>query len=131
MSDTKVRFYKRPLFVLLSTLAIGILIGAAVTGAIVSNRLNLIRSMSQTDGFATVMTDVISPVSEEQEKQISPIIISAGRDIEKLVDTSRTAISERFGRMKTDLAPHLSERQIKTLEEREMLARQRYQLRQK
>ncbi len=131
MSDTKVRFYRRPLFVLLSTLAIGILIGAAVTGAIVSNRLNLIRSMSQTDGFATVMTDVISPVSEEQEKRISPIITSAGRDIEEVVDTSRTAISERFGRMKIDLAPHLNEQQIKTLEEREMLARQRYQLRQK
>ncbi|MEO0440775.1 MAG: hypothetical protein AAF067_07860 [Pseudomonadota bacterium] len=130
MSETPVRFYKRPLFILLSTLAIGMLIGAAVTGAIVNNRVKMIRSLGQAEGFTTVMTDIISPVSDEQAERISPIIATAGRDIEKLVEASRTQISERFATMKSDLAPHLNEQQIRTLEERQMLARQRFRLQQ-
>lgn len=127
MTAIKTSFYKRPLFVLMSTLLIGILMGAAITGTIASNRINSIRSFVQADGFTTLMTDIISPVSDAQNKQISPIIMSAGQDIETLVDGHRAAISKRFILMKIDLAPHLTEQQMKALQEREMIVRKRLQ----
>lgn len=123
---TKTPIYKRPLFILIATLAIGALIGASVTGLAVRNRLENIRAFAQADGYARLIEGVLEPVSAEQRQAIDPIIASAGQDVEQIIRDGRIALNQRFEQMEQELEPHLTPEQRKDLERRQALVQERY-----
>ncbi len=118
----------KPLSILLVTLLIGVLLGAALTGNLVRNRLENFRAFTSGDGFVTQLTGIIEPTSDQQLEAITPILESSGHEIKEIVRLSRFQIYSVIQDMETELTPHLSEAQIQVLQERRRRVRERYRL---
>ncbi|MEM8917791.1 MAG: hypothetical protein AAGE37_02940 [Pseudomonadota bacterium] len=123
---TKSPVYKRPLFILITTLLIGALIGAAVTGMFVRNRLETARQFTQAEGYKALINNVIAPVTAGQKAQIDPIISRAGKEVEAIFGETRAALNQNFEKMQQELEPHLTPEQLKNLQERREMVRQRF-----
>lgn len=119
----------KSLAILLVTLLIGMLAGASITGAVVRHRLDNLRSLTDGEGFAALIIEVIEPVSEQQRATIEPLIKDVGEEIEDVVDLTRLEIYLTIEGMEETLKPHLTDEQLKRLQDRRREVRERYRRR--
>ena len=116
----------KSLALLLTTLLIGVLLGASITGAVTRHRLESVRALTDGQEFAARIIDVIEPDTPEQLQTIEPIVAEAGGDIEAIIDRTRVDIFLTIQTMEESLAPHLTEAQLKQLQDRRRAVRERY-----
>ena len=110
------RSMMKPLTLLLLTLFIGMVLGAAITGRIVQSRLANYNNFLSEAGFAQILTDVIAPESEAQRAELLPILEETGRHIQKARANARTDILIHYQELEAELLPILSEEQASRLQ---------------
>jgi len=77
------RSIMKPLTLLLLTLFVGMLLGAAITGRIVQSRLAKFNNFLSEAGFAQILIDVIEPESEAQRVELLPILEETGQHCQR------------------------------------------------
>ncbi|MEO1309606.1 MAG: hypothetical protein AAFV51_01395 [Pseudomonadota bacterium] len=112
--------------VLLATLIIGAVAGAAITGAVVKKRIEYVRSYGRADGFVLRFAEFIGPLNPEQKEMIEPLLEAAGEDVDQLIDRSSADFAAIVSRLDRDLSVHLTEDQFSEMQARRALARKRY-----
>ncbi len=116
----------KSIFLLLATLVIGLVSGATITGALVRERLDYIRSFSKSDGFVLRFSEMIAPLSDEQRAEVEPILEAAGQKIEVTFSESGQKVYAVVEKLEQDLIPYLSDEQIAQLQKRRTEIRNRY-----
>jgi len=102
------RSIMKPLTLLLLTLFVGMLLGAAITGRIVQSRLAKFNNFLSEAGFAQILIDVIEPESEAQRVELLPILEETGQHIQETKANARTDILFHYQELETELLPILS-----------------------
>jgi len=110
------RSIMKPLTLLLLTLFVGMLLGAAITGRIVQSRLAKFNNFLSEAGFAQILIDVIEPESEAQRVELLPILEETGQHIQETKANARTDILFHYQELETELLPILSEEQANRLQ---------------
>lgn len=110
------RSMMKPLTLLLLTLFVGMLLGAAITGRIVQSRLDNYNDFFSDSGFTQILIDVIKPESEAQRIELLPILEETGGHIQKTRANARTDILLHYLELEAELLPILSEEQANRLQ---------------
>ena len=110
------RSMMKPLTLLLLTLFIGMVLGAAITGRIVQSRLANYNNFLSEAGFAQILMDVIEPESEAQRAKLLPILEETGHLIQETKVKARTDILIHYRELEAELLPILSEEQASRLQ---------------
>ena len=110
------RSMMKPLTLLLLTLFVGMLLGAAITGWVVQSRLAKYNNFLSEAGFAQILIDVIEPESEGQRAELLPILEETGRHIQDIRANARTDIFIHYQELEAELLPILSEEQTNRLQ---------------
>ena len=110
------RSMMKPLTLLLLTLFVGMLLGAAITGRVVQSRLAKYNNFLSEAGFAQILMDVIEPESEAQRAELSPVLEETGRNIQEVRANARTDILIHYQELEAELLPILSEEQANRLQ---------------
>ncbi len=116
----------KSIVLLFVTLIMGLVAGATITGALVRERLEYIRSFSKSHGFALRFSEMIGPLSDQQRDEVEPLLDAAGREIEIAFSDSGRRIYSIVEQLEEDLIPHLSDEQIAQLQKRRAEIRNRY-----
>ena len=110
------RSMMKPLTLLLLTLFVGMLLGAAITGRVVQSRLAKYNNFLSEAGFAQILMDVIEPESEGQRAKLLPILEETGQHIQETKANARTDILVHYLELEAELLPILSEEQANRLQ---------------
>lgn len=124
--NSRPRPLAKSLSILLITLVIGALLGAALTGALVRKRLDSLTALGSPGAFVAELLTVLEPTSDEQRAAITPILRRTGTEIETLLEETRGRFNATMERMSLELAQHLSPEQKQKLRERRNRMRERY-----
>jgi len=116
----------KSLLILLSTLVIGFVSGASVTGYLFRERLEYVRSFTSQEGFVLRFITMMGPLTEEQEQAVRPMLVEAGREIDDLVSTTGGNFSAIIDQLEEDLSVHLTDGQLRELQRRRREARNQY-----
>ena len=106
----------KPLTLLLLTLFVGMILGAAITGKVVQSRLAKFNNLLSEAGFAKILMDVIEPESEAQRAELLPVLEETGRHIQEVRANARTDILIHYQELEAELLPILSEEQANRLQ---------------
>ena len=110
------RSIMKPLTLLLLTLFVGMVLGAAITGWVVQSRLAKFNNFLSEAGFAQILMDVIEPESEAQRAKLLPILEETGHLIQETKVNARTDIFIHYQELEAELLPILSEEQTNRLQ---------------
>ena len=110
------RSMMKPLTLLLLTLFVGMLLGAAITGRVVQSRLAKYNNFLSEAGFAQILMDVIEPESKAQRAELLPVLEETGRNIQEVRANARTDILIHYQELEAELLPILSEEQANRLQ---------------
>jgi len=110
------RSIMKPLTLLLLTLFVGMVLGAAITGRVVQTRLAKYNNFLSEAGFAQILIDVIKPESEGQRAELLPILEETGRHIQETKANARTDILIHYSELEVELLPILSKEQASRLQ---------------
>ena len=110
------RSMMKPLTLLLLTLFVGMVLGAAITGKVVQSRLAKFNNLLSEAGFAQILMDVIEPESEGQRAKLLPILEETGQHIQETKANARTDILLHYRELEAELLPILSEEQANRLQ---------------
>ncbi|MEL7489827.1 MAG: hypothetical protein AAGJ73_03840 [Pseudomonadota bacterium] len=116
----------KSLAILIATLMIGVVAGATVTGALLRERLEYIRSFSKAEGFVVRFGELVEPLTPQQRTQVEPLLKNAGAEIEAIFSGSGEKVYAIIEQLEKDLAPHLNEEQLLQLQQRRLELRNRY-----
>ena len=116
----------KSILILLSTLVIGFVSGASVTGYLFRERLEYVRSFVSPEGFVLRFSDLMEPLTEEQEQAVRPLLEKAGAEIDELVSTTGRDFSAIVDQLEEDLSAHLTDEQLRELRRRRRETRNRY-----
>ncbi len=116
----------KSLGILIATLMIGVVAGAAIAGVLFRERLEYIRSFSKADGFVVRFGELLEPLTPEQRAQIEPLLQNAGGEIEATFSGAGEKVYAIVEQLESDLAPHLTEEQLRQLQQRRLEVRNRY-----
>ncbi|MEL6212542.1 MAG: hypothetical protein AAFQ96_03030 [Pseudomonadota bacterium] len=112
--------------ILLATLMVGLVAGSAVTGVLLRERLNHLRSFSHADGFVERFGEMIEPLTDEQKEQIKPLLEGAGLKIQRKFEGTSVEIYAIVDQLESDLSDYLTEEQLNKLREKRAKFRNRY-----
>ena len=101
----------KSLLIILSTLLIGMLIGALVWSSISRQRLNRLANLRETDRMVDFVVEKLEPLKDEQRTQIMEIVRSHGDEMMEL----RTEQRDLRSSLRSDLNEILTEDQQKKL----------------
>ncbi|NNE56484.1 MAG: hypothetical protein HKN36_00090 [Hellea sp.] len=110
------RSMMKPLTLLLLTLFVGMVLGAAITGKVVQSRLAKFNNLLSEAGFAQILMDVIEPESEAQRAELLPVLEETGRHIQEVRANARRGILIHYQELEAELLPILSEEQANRLQ---------------
>ena len=110
------RSMMKPLTLLLLTLFVGMILGAAITGKVVQSRLAKYNNLLSEAGFAQILMDVIEPESEGQRAKLLPILEETGQHIQETKANARTDILLHYRELEAALLPILSQEQANRLQ---------------
>jgi len=110
------RSMMKPLTLLLLTLFVGMVLGAAITGRVVQSRLAKYNNFLSEAGFAQVLIDVIKPEREGQGAELLPILEETGRHIQETKANARTDILIHYSELEAELLLILSKEQASRLQ---------------
>jgi hypothetical protein len=106
----------KPLTLLLLTLFVGMVLGAAITGRVVQSRLAKYNNFLSEAGFAQILIDVIKPEREGQGAELLPILEETGRHIQETKANARTDILIHYSELEAELLLILSKEQASRLQ---------------
>ena len=107
----------RGLLLLLGTLALGVVLGAAGNGTIQRERRHRVEEIRRPGGFEEHMLRVIRPRDEAQRNALLPVIQATGRRNEQIVHTAREQLRAELDSMRARIAPQLDAEQRARLDE--------------
>lgn len=110
---------------LLATLLVGALLGAAITGHVVRKRVATFNSFTSADGFSTQLMEFVDPVDAEQRTAIAPIIDRHGAAFAGVIDETRGELTQIMDDLERSLAPHLNAEQLEKIRDRRKTLRDR------
>ena len=93
--------------VLLATLVLGALLGAAGGAALAAERRGRIAELRRPGGFAEHMEEVIRPRDDAQRALIRPAIEETDARNQEIVRAANAALRARLDTLRARLAPHL------------------------
>ena len=108
----------RTISILLATLLIGMVLGAAILGTVIRGRVGGMFGFMQADGFTQQMIDAIEPIDAAQEARLRNLILPFGEDVETTVQQSRDSILMVVQRLEVELEGELTEQQREALRNR-------------
>lgn len=108
---------------LLLTLFVGGLLGAALVGYIVQSRIAAWTEFSTPEGFTNQMLAVIGPITDEQAEVLVPLLNARGNEISERLQRGKRELLGLGEQIYQDLMPHL------TLEQRKRLTQSREHVR--
>lgn len=108
--------------VLVATLLIGVIMGAAIMGNVIRHRVTEIQQFTNAEGFKSQMMAIVDPVDAAQAEAITPIVDAFGERFAARIAANRQEFFLSLGRLDAELDPHL------TPEQRERLAAHRERL---
>ncbi len=111
--------------ILLITLIIGMLLGAALVGRIVNERLAHFQEFTTEDGFISQYSNIIGEMSMEQQQAVLPLLQNSGAEVEILIRSTREEFAQINDRLENSLREHLTEEQLNALMDRRNTIRQR------
>jgi len=106
----------KPLTLLLLTLFVGMVLGAAITGKVVQSRLAKFDNLLSEAGFAQTLMDVIEPENEAQRAELLPVLEETGRHIQEARVNARTDILIQYRELEAEILPILSKEQANRLQ---------------
>jgi hypothetical protein len=107
----------KSLLLLLGTMSLGVLLGAAGNGTVQRERRQQADEIRRPDGFVEHMMNVIRPRDEAQRSAILPVVQATGTRNEAIMRTAHTQLRAALDSMRTRLAPRLDAEQRARLEE--------------
>ena len=102
--------------ILFSTLLIGVLIGTLLSGWFVRDRL---RPIPQPRHFVRSTERLIAPQDEEQRQAVRAVLRRHAAALRELNAKHREALKEQLDATRAELAPLLSEEQLRRLDRRQ------------
>ncbi len=102
--------------ILFSTLLIGVLIGALLSGWFVRDRL---RPIPHPRHFVRSTERLIAPQNEEQRQAVRAVLRHYATALRELNTKHREALKEQLDATRAELAPLLSEAQLRRLDRRQ------------
>lgn len=108
----------RTISILLATLLIGMVLGAAILGKVIRGRVGGMFGFMQADGFTQQMIDAIEPIDAAQEARLRNLILPFGEEVETTVQRSRDNILKVVQRIEIELEGELTEQQREALRSR-------------
>ena len=102
--------------ILFSTLLIGVLLGALLSGWFVRDRL---RPIPHPRHFVRSTERLIAPQDEEQRQAVRAVLRRYAAKLRALDAKHREALKEQMDASRTELAPLLSEEQLRRLDRRQ------------
>lgn len=97
--------------VLGAMLAIGMVLGAVLSGYIAERRMRQLAELRGPRGFVEHMEQVIDPKDGAQRDAVRPIIEAAGKRNEQIIGAAQASLKASVDQMQTELAPILDEAQ--------------------
>lgn len=116
----------KTLLILVAAIGVGFVAGATVTGMLFRERLDYVSSFASPEGLVIRFKELTGPLSEDQTRQITPLIEAAGNDIGALSTSSRKEFEAIIEGLIADISVYLTEEQRMELNERRLKARTRY-----
>lgn len=103
--------------ILFATLALGLVLGSLITGAVVNRRLDRIAEMRTARGMAFFLERVIQPESEEQREEIRAVLDHVAPAFTEEFRASRERMRTLSDSLRVALEPLLTDAQKVRLEE--------------
>jgi len=107
----------KSLLLLLGTLSLGVLLGAAGTGAVQRERRQEAEEIRRPGGFVEHMLEVIRPRDEAQRNAILPVVRATGERNREIMRAAHTQLRDALDSMRARLDPQLDAGQRARLEE--------------
>lgn len=108
----------RTISILLATLLIGMVLGAAILGTVIRGRVGGMFGFMQADGFTEQMIDAIEPIDADQEARLQSLVLPFGEEVETTVQRSRDSILTIIQRLELELQSELTDQQREALNSR-------------
>lgn len=115
----------RTIGLLLATLLVGAVLGAAIVGNVARARFAASREFLTADGFQREVLRLIQADETPSTDAVHEIVGRHGQSIDKVVRASRAEFLRTFDQMVEDLGPHLDPQQMEQLKERSRRIRAR------
>ncbi len=112
--------------IILTTLIVGLVGGAMITGALFRERLEYIRSFSKVEGFEVRYSEMIGSLSDQQRAEVELLLRAAGEEIEMTFNSTGHKVYAIVEQLEQDLIPYLSDEQIARLRKRRTEIREYY-----
>lgn len=106
----------KSLLLLLGTLSMGVLLGAAGNGTVQRERRESAEQIRHPDGFVEHVMMVIRPRDEAQRTALLPTVQATGERNRQIMETAHTQLRAAIDTMRTRLAPRLDAEQRQRLE---------------
>lgn len=107
----------KSLLLLLGTLSLGVLLGAAGNGAVQRERRREVEEIRRPAGFVEHMMEVIRPKDEAQRNAILPVVQATGERNRQVMQAAHTQLRAALDSMRARLAPQLDADQRARLDE--------------
>ncbi len=111
-------------FLLLAVLAIGILIGILVSGAMQNRRMRSLALMRTGPGFAEMVERAVQPRSEEQRAEIRAVLDGAAPRFAEMFERNRREMGELADSVMVELEAVLDDDQVERLRRMHLRMRQ-------
>lgn len=108
----------KSILILVSTLLVGVLLGAVLNAWLAQDRLERLHAMRSADGFERMVERRVQPVSDEQAAQLSTVMEEWAPRMAQQRRAHRREARALMDSLRADLQPILSEEQMQRLDER-------------
>ncbi|MEL6949873.1 MAG: hypothetical protein AAGM16_07070 [Pseudomonadota bacterium] len=98
----------RSVAVLVVTLMIGVVMGAAIMGNVIRHRVTEIQQFTSAEGFKLQMMSLIEPMNASQADAVTAIVDAHGDTFGKRIAANRAEFFLSLERLDTELAPLLT-----------------------
>lgn len=108
----------RTSLILLMTLLIGAVLGAAILGQVVRQRIGGLYGFMRAETFTEQMVTLIEPTDADQEEALRTIVLEHGAQVEAVVNKSRDEIFLVLQDLEQEIGPLLTDDQRSDLRQR-------------
>ena len=108
----------KSILLLISTLLLGMVLGAVVNAWLATERFERIRDLRRPGGMVRHLERVLEPQSDEQRAQIRTVLNATSEDVQALRETHRREMRAVMDSMTARLEPVLTDEQMSTLQNR-------------
>lgn len=108
----------KSILLLVSTLLLGMVLGAVVNAWLATERFERIRDLRRPGGMIQHLERIVEPTSPEQRAQIRAVFDATSAEVQALRDEHRRELRAVMDSMTVRLEPVLTDEQMSTLRDR-------------